>query len=172
MNAKTILAIFLFIISCIIPTVCIVRSVEFDQNCEGYIKQAADANTVELSLDRLNKAISYAEEHKLTKGYTSILWRTEDENVGFWYENLVACRDELVLISEKKDATQLEKSNILMKVRESLMDNNGESGDNVTIPEGISRYPDNSAFMIFNLLSTILMCFSIGLFIVGINDIF
>lgn len=170
MNAKTILAIFLFIISCIIPTVCIVRSVEFDQNCEGYIKQAADANTVELSLDRLNKAISYAEEHNLTKGYTSVLWKTEDENIGFWYENLAACRDELVLISEKEDATQLEKSNILMKVRESLIDNDGESGDTVTIPDGISRYPDNAAFGWFNFFSVILLCFSIGLFISGINE--
>lgn len=170
MNAKTILAIFLFIISCIIPTVCIVRSVEFDQNCEGYIKQAADANTVELSLDRLNKAISYAEEHNLTKGYTSVLWKTEDENIGFWYENLVACRDELILISEKEDATQLEKSNILMKVRESLIDNDGESGDTVTIPDGISRYPDNAAFGWLNFFSVILLCFSIGLFISGINE--
>ena len=62
--------------------------VEFEQNCTGYLKQAADANTIELAIDRLDKAIEYAESKNWTDGYTSILWKTEDENIGFWYKNL------------------------------------------------------------------------------------
>jgi VIT1/CCC1 family predicted Fe2+/Mn2+ transporter len=42
-----------------------------------------------------------------------------------------------------------------MKVRESLTDN-GESGTVLTIPEGISRYPHNWIYGIFNLVSFIL----------------
>ena len=150
-----------FAASLVTPTIVLVKSIEFKQNCGGYIKQAADANTVELSLSRLEKAIAYAEQHQLTKGYTSVLWKTEDENIGFWYENLVACRDELKTITEKKDATQLEKSNILMKIRESLMDNNSESGDTITVPGGISRYPNNALWGLLMLLSVITFLCSI-----------
>lgn len=151
-----------FAASFVTPTIIVVKSIQFNQNCGGYIKQAADANTVELSLSRLEKAIAYAEQHQLTQGYTSVLWKTEDENIGFWYENLVACRDELRTIAEKKDATQLEKSNILMKIRESLMDNNGESGDTITVPDGISRYPNNALWGWLTLLSVIIFACSIG----------
>lgn len=152
----------LFLASLTVPATVIIKNIKFKQECGGYIKQAADANTVELSLSRLEKAIAYAEEKGLTHGYTSVLWKTEDENVGFWYENLVACRDELRLISEKEDASQLEKSNILMKVRESLMDNNGEYGDDITVPDGISRFPNNKQWGTLRCLWWLMVLVFIG----------
>lgn len=93
--------------------------IEFSQQCSGYLKQAADANTVELALDRLNLAVKYIEEKGYTDGYTSIVYKTEDENIGYWYQNIKACQKEL---NDALDGTQLEKSNVLMKIRESLTD--------------------------------------------------
>lgn len=145
---------FLLLISLIVPVIVIVKSVQFSQNCGGYLKQAADANTVELALDRVNKALEYIEAKGLTQGYTSVLWRTEDENIGYWYENIKACRSEL---EANLDASSLEKSNVLMKVRESLTDN-GEKGTELTVPPGISRYPDN-------LVYGILLWISVALFV-------
>lgn len=145
---------FLLLISLIVPVIVIVKSVQFSQNCGGYLKQAADANTVELALDRVNKALEYIEAKGLTQGYTSVLWRTEDENIGYWYDNIKACRAEL---EANIDASSLEKSNVLMKVRESLTDN-GEKGTELTVPPGISRYPDN-------LIYGILLWISVALFV-------
>ena len=152
------IAILLFIISCIVPVNMAVKSIRFNQECAGYLKQSADANTTELALQRLNKALDYIESHNLTSGYTSILWRTEDENIGFWYENIKACKRELENCAE---GTQLEKSNVLMKVRESLTDDGGEDGVKLTIPPGISRYPENRQYAFWLTLSLILMAGSV-----------
>lgn len=144
--------LFLLFLCLIVPTLSFVKMIQFNQNCAGYLKQAADANTPEIALERITKALDYIEAHNLTYGYTSVIYKTEDENVGFWYENIKACKSEL---EQCIDGTQLEKSNVLMKVRESLTDN-GESGTVLTIPEGISRYPHNWIYGIFNLVSFIL----------------
>src|SRR5512146_3192624 len=107
----------------------------FDQQCEGFLKRASDANTVEMARAELEQAIAYAERHDLTSGYTSVLYRTPDEDVGFWYRNLVASRAELARVSES--TTQLERTNVLMKLRETLLDS-GAKGVAVTVPAGIS----------------------------------
>ena len=111
--------VILLIVSLIVPAIVIVKSVKFSQECTGYLKQAADANTVELALERIDLALNYIESHNLTSGYTSVLWRTEDENIEYWYRNIKACREEL---ENNIEASSLEKSNVLMKVRETLTD--------------------------------------------------
>lgn len=153
---KTAIFILSLLLSCIAPTICIVKSVQFNQKCAGYLKQAADANSAELALERLNLALDYIEAHGLTEGYTSVLWKTEDENVGYWYQNLKVCQKEL---SDCLDGTQLEKSNVLMKVRESLTDE-GQDGTVLTIPDGISRYPHNAMWGVLRLVSYIALCFA------------
>lgn len=145
--------LIILVVSLIAPTVCVVKSIQFKQNCSGYLKQAADANSPELSLGRLNLAVEYIERHGLTEGYTSVLWRTEDENIGYWYQNLKVCQQEL---QDCIDRTQLEKSNVLMKVRESLTDE-GEDGTVLTIPPGISRYPNNLLLGVLRLICYLLL---------------
>ena len=152
--------IFFLIISLIVPVIVIVKSVQFNQQCEGYLKQAADANTVELALQRVNLALDYIEGHNLTSGYTSVLYKTEDENIGYWYQNIKACQSEL---QNNLEASSLEKSNVLMKVRESLTDE-GEKGTELTVPPGISRYPNNLLFGILRLVSIFLFCLSMYYF--------
>lgn len=151
---KFIIVIVLFVIGLIVPTICVVKYIKFDQKCAGYLKNTADANTVELALERINHAIDYIEEHNLTDGYTSVLWKTEDENINYWYKNILACKNEL---EGCLDGTALEKSNVLMKVRESLTDA-GEKGTKLTIPTGISRYPYNALWGVLRLISYIILC--------------
>lgn len=161
---KTFLINTVIILLCLIcPTCCTVKSIQFDQQCAGYIKQAADANTVELALERLNLGIDYVEANNLTSGYTSVIWRTEDENIGFWYNNLKACQKEL---NAGLNQTPLEKTNLLLKVRESLVDNH-DGSISLTIPPGISRYPTNLLYGIWGFLSSIIL---LGLIIYDIFD--
>ena len=126
--------------------------VEFNQNCTGYLKQAADANTIELAIDRLDKAIDYVELQDWTDGYTSVLWKTEDENIGFWYKNLKASRVEL---EKALCSSQMEQTNVLMKLRETLTDNN-ENGTYITYPDGLWKYPHNMEFAVFACIIHIL----------------
>ena len=146
---KHFLATVLIVLGLITPVSCTIKSIHFQQDCSGYLKQAADANTAAIALDRISKALDYIESNKLTDGYTSVLWVTEDENIGFWYENIKACKAELEACLE---SSQLEQTNVLMKVRESLMD-----GNKLTIPKGIYRYPNNAAWLIFGWISAILV---------------
>lgn len=149
---KKFFALIILAIGLICPVVTIVKSIQFNQDCKGYLKQTADANSVELALDRLNKAIDYVEANNLTSGYTSIIYRTEDDNIGFWYKNLLTCKQEL---TECIESSQFEKTNVLMKVRESLTDQS-EHGTVITCPSGLSRYPNNKVFAFFNFFGLLI----------------
>lgn len=149
-----ILALFAFSIF----GITIHKSISLKQNCTGYLKRAADANTVKTAKEELHKSIQYLEAHNLTKGYTSVLYKTPDEDIEFWYKNLKASENELSQVSDT--ASILEKTNLLMKLRETLMDS-GEKNDKVTVPDGLSRYPNNlmwgtliwlAVFILFGLI--------------------
>lgn len=128
--------------------------ISFDINCEGHLKRAADANTVELAKQEMETVvIEYLEKNNMTTGYTSILWNTPDEDIDFWYRNLKSSLQELNNISP--EATQLEKTNVLMKLRETLLDQ-GQS-TTVTAPMGISIFPHNALFVFLFFISVILM---------------
>lgn len=133
-------------------TARIVNDVKFDMNCKQYLKRAADANSVETAKEELDKAISYAEENNLTEGFTSIFLHQPQNDIGYWYKNLTDAYDELENISE--DATSLEKSNVLMKLRETLTDETS-SGDLVTVPYDICTYPNNVAYFWWCILSAV-----------------
>ena len=130
-----------------------ILEIQFDRGCEGYLKRAADSNTVELAKENLEVAVKYAEGNNMTNGYTSVVYRTPNEDVGFWYKNLSA---SLVSLREVGPETgQLERSNILMKLRETLLDHTS-SGDKVTVPEGISRFPNNRLLVVWAIASFVL----------------
>ena len=153
MKRKIIICIVCFVVSLVFPTISIVKEIQFDQRCAGFLKQAADASSVELAERQLNQAIDYIEKAGLTSGYTSVIYKTEDENIGFWYENLKVCQKEL---AETKGNSTLENTNVLMKLRESLTDN-AENGTTLTIPSGIYLYPNNALFMVANWISGIVL---------------
>lgn len=131
-------------------TASIVKEVHLNQNCTGHLKRAADANTIELALTELNQAVAYCESNNLTNGYTSVFYNTPDEDIEFWFKNLKASQAELKSVTP--ETTSLERTNILMKLRETLTDH-GEKGINITYPDGLSRYPNNGMWMSLFLLS-------------------
>jgi hypothetical protein len=145
----TILTVFVLVVFGAI----IVKSVSLEQNCIGYLKRAADANTVETASSELEKAIKYLDDNNLTSGYTSALWRTPDEDISFWYKNLKSSQLELSKVTDS--TSQLERTNLLMKLRETLLDN-GKDGDSITVPDGLSRYPNNFAWGLLFWLAFIL----------------
>jgi len=127
----------------------IYKSIRFNIDCGGHLKRAADANSVDLATQEMETAVSYLEREGYTSGYTSVLWRTPDEDVGFWYQNLKSALEELKQV--KHDTTPLERSNLLMKLRETLVDS-GNYGVIVTVPAGISVFPKNTLYFIWGFI--------------------
>lgn len=141
-----------------------VQSIVFDRNCGGHLKRAADANTVELATKEMETVVHYAEREGITSGYTSVIYRTPDEDVGFWYDNMRASLMELKDV--KPDATQLEKSNVLIKLRETLLDHGRSTS--ITAPESISIFPYNVLYAVWGTLSLILVI--VGLLLIAVSD--
>jgi hypothetical protein len=99
---------------------------------------AADANSVELAEKHLSSGIKYLEEHNLTSGNTKILIYSPSKDLGLWYENLKSAQEQLQELMAKGDLTELEESNALMKLRETLLNSDGA----VTHPPMISFCPN------------------------------
>lgn len=128
-------------------------SVQFDIHCGDYLKRAANSNTIELAHQNLDVAINYTQQNGLTQGNTAALWETPQMDVGFWYQNLTASLGELETV--KPTASPLEKSNVLMKLRETLLDSNS-SGDTLAVPDGIDIFPHNTLFFWWGWVSFLL----------------
>lgn len=160
MKFITILALIVFLLT---STAITVQHIQFKQGCSGYLKRAADANSVEMAKGELNKAVAYLEDKQLTSGYTSVLYRTPDEDIAFFYGNLKTCQKELSKVNDSTSA--LEKSNLLIKLRETLLDN-GKNGTEITYPDGLSRYPNNALWgWLFwvSLVALIIGCVALGI---------
>jgi hypothetical protein len=144
----------------------VVKGIMYDQQCGGYLKRAADANTIEMARTELGRAIQYLEENNMTSGYTSIIYTTPNEDVGFWYKNLVASRAELDKVLQNKNTSQLEASNLLIKLRETLIDHDKE-GQRVTRPNGIAVFPNNVGWAVGLSITAVLGLIGVGI----INDV-
>jgi len=148
----TLASIFTFLFLVVVG-IQIWSSVTFEYNCEAYLKRAADASTVEMAKTELSKAIKYSEDNNLTSGIVSIFLKNPKNDVGFWYNNMKQAYIELDTLPA--NSSSLEKTNVLMKLRESLTDQ-GKDNVNVTFPSGISIYPHNVAFFWLTLILLIL----------------
>ena len=146
----------------------LMNNVQFNVGAGGHLTRAANSNTVELATQEMDIAIKYIEENNLTKGYTSVLYKTPDEDIEFWYNNLKSAQNELKKVDP--NATQLEKSNLLMKLRETLLDS-GDKGQHLTVPQGISVYPNNLSFLIFGWLSLILLFIGCTMIALGVDEL-
>lgn len=150
---KGLIIVVLAILAFAVPPIYL--NTTFDIDIGGHMKRASDANTIELATQEMRVVVTNMEQRGMTEGYTSVIYRTPDEDVGYWYDNMNSSLKELESINP--NASQLEKSNVLMKLRESLTDSE-ESGSEIKIPPGISRYPNNLLWVIVGLISIFLMC--------------
>jgi hypothetical protein len=114
------------------------KSTVFSIECSGHIKRAADANTVELAKKELKTVLDYLEKNKLTQGSTAVLWDTPQTDIEFFYTNIKSSYIELDKVTDQ--TSQLEKTNILLKLRETLLDPS-EHGYRVTRPSDLYLYP-------------------------------
>jgi hypothetical protein len=135
--------------------IAIVFSVRFSRNCSGYLERAGNANSIDIARTELKVALDFLEKENLTTGYTSVMYTTPNEDIGFWYNNIKSAYNQLDAI-DSDSISQLEESNILIKLRETLMDAH-EGSYHVTVPCGISRHPNNTLFAISCWVS-ILIC--------------
>lgn len=147
---KNTIALGSLLILVVLITVRIAYGVRYKQDIGGHLKLAADANSSELAQKQLKIALDNMEEWNLCNSmgddcFTSVLWRTPDEDVGYWRENIQTTYEDLASMSDEDRNSNLTESNQLMKVRETLLDS-GENGDKVTSPDGISVYPNNGEF--------------------------
>ena len=159
---KYTISAILILISITIFGFRIAKKVQFEQNVSGYLKRAADANTIELAEKELTKVIDFLEANNLTSGYTSIIWQTPDEDIDYWYRNLKASQVELQTLESE---SALEKTNVLIKLRETLLDVGERT--KVTVPDGLAVYSNNMMWAIFMLVATIVG--SIGLMLPAVE---
>lgn len=142
-----------------IPTICLTfffwRSYTIWRDCTGHLKRAADANTIPIAEKELDITVKFLEKHHITEGSTSILLETPENDIGFWYQNLKASLNELNELPE--NASPFEKTNVLMKLRETLLDH-----DSVTCPTEIqyyNNYPLNrSLFIVCGISGVVFLC--------------
>lgn len=152
---KTTISIILMLIGIGLAGGRIYQKIVFKQEVSGYLKRAADANTIDLAKQELGIAVAYLEANNMTEGYTSIFYRTPDEDVGFWYQNLKASLNELENLQSN---SALEKTNVLIKLRETLLDSGEKT--RVTIPEGLHVFPNNGLWALLGW--TALIFFLVG----------
>lgn len=166
------LTLSLLIVSFTTITYHIAAGIVFDRDFKGYLKRAADANSVELASKELDKAIAYLKTRNLDtpegrnlgwhNDHTSVVYTTPDEQISFFYDNLITCRNELRVVQTSPSATPTDRSNTLIKLRETLIDH-AQDGDRITYPEGLDVYPYNGALAILIIVPMILSAIT-GLF--------
>ncbi len=156
---KNMLGVILILISITLFGIRISKKIELKQNVSGYLKRAADANTIDLANAELVKVIDYLEANNMTSGYTSIMYKTPDEDIDFWYKNLKASQHELQSLQSE---SALEKTNVLIKLRETLLDTGKKTS--VTIPRGLAVYPNNKLWALLMSIATLSIFSSFILF--------
>ena len=71
----------------------------------------------------------------------------------FWYQNLKASKKEL---EKTTNSTSLEKTNVLLKLRETLLDQ-GDKKSKITYPQGLAIYPNNKLLAGLFLISLLFL---------------
>lgn len=146
-----------FTFICILLTIitigcCTSDRINYVQECGSYINQINNANDPELALKNINIAIKYLEDNDITHGYTSAIYKTEGDNIEFFYKNLLSCRKNIQDFINKYmnngnnviDDSVIGKQYAWQMIKEKYFDELGFKGE----PLGISRYPHNTAYMI------------------------
>lgn len=134
----------------------------YENRIGGYLKRAADANTIAIAEEQLKTALKNMDASGLDKGSSHIFFAMPSTDIGFWHNNLKTSLEELQGLS--KDASALEKSNMLIKLRETILDHS-KDGDEVTAPDNISIFPYQKPLFLLDaivaLFGTVLLVYSI-----------
>lgn len=144
----------------------IVQSIDFSANCGNYLELAADANSIEIAEKQLTKAVDYLEANNLTSGHTKIFVYYPKNDIGMWYDNLKTAQLQLRDMLEQGEITELEESNMLMKLRETILNDDGT----LTHPEGISLHPNYALMFWLNCTLWLLWILGVAMCIFAYNE--
>ncbi|MCL2351276.1 MAG: hypothetical protein FWC55_01960 [Firmicutes bacterium] len=152
-TAPFILAILFTLVFIAWAIIRITAYYQFSVGCGQYLRRAATANSISLAASNLDSAIQYLEDRNLTSGQVSIFLKQPQNDITYWYSNLKSAQTGLQ--NMKSDATQLEVSNELMKIKESLISTTSD-GEALILPEGIEIYPHNGLLFWMSLIGGVL----------------
>jgi hypothetical protein len=155
---KKIIGLLLIVLSVGLIGIRVGKKMALKHNVTGYLKRASDASTAKMAHVELSKAISYLEAHGLTNGYTSVLWKTPADDLGFWYQNLKASQQ---ILANLQNPSTLEESNVLMRLRETLTDNSDKG--KVSVPSFLSVYPNQKLWAGLTFLALVSFVAGLGL---------
>lgn len=132
----------------------------FKKGCEDYLKLAADAPTLERAKNFTEQAINYIESKNLTTGNSGIIFKTPSNDLELWYGQIKAAYVNIVNIIEQDklktgSISQLTKDNMLMKLREVLVDV-GDDDTEITLPKNITIYPNQVLICIWWIIALIM----------------
>lgn len=130
--------------------------IHFDQRIGGHLKRAADAATLEVAHEELQTALEAAKEEGFTRGYTSVFYETPDEDVGFWYGNLIKAAEEIKSVLAKTDASANDHNLALARLRQVLLDH-VQGNEKITFPHGLEVYPYNGLIGAIGVVGILLL---------------
>jgi hypothetical protein len=81
-----------------------------------------------------------------------VCYRTPDEDLAFWFGNLRGALEGLEAMPAS--ANGMERTNTLMKLRETLLDTTTK-GTVVTSPPGVSKFPHNLSYLVAEIVTGI-----------------
>lgn len=110
------------------------------RHVSGHIKRAATASTVPIAREELGKALEGARQRDWDYGRTSEFMTLPEYDIGYWYQNLTAAYDELAL-ADSPSVSQLEKTNVLLKLRETLTERDNKGNTSAALPEMLYAMP-------------------------------
>ncbi len=114
-----------------------------------YLKLAADAPSLSIAERYLSTAVRNMEARGWTSGSTALFLKVPRLDIGLWYQNTNGALTEVKsLIDIDKALTPVDRSNALVKLRETLMD-----GTQLTFPESVEIAPYNRLFFCLGLLA-------------------
>lgn len=127
------------------------KNIEFGLNCEKFLNRAAEASSPQDALASLRIVLDYCEQHNLKFGSTSLIYATDNNNIGLWYTKIVASYISLDALRE--DASLKEYTIVVEKIHDKLTVTDDKGKTIVTYPEGISIYPYNGRYMMWAIIS-------------------
>lgn len=127
--------------------------IDWNIKISGHLLRASSASTTEAANEELITALTEVERRNLTTGSTHLFWPTPATDIGYWYRNLKAAQAELASLPE--ETSNLERTNILLKLRETIMTHSEKP--HVLIPEAIYVYPNRLGYFLWCTVFGIVM---------------
>lgn len=115
--------------------------------CEFSLKQqlttplsrVAMSSNVQMASENLKDAIDYLERNHLTSGNSSMLFPDKLNDLEYFHTNLLNAQAELNRAVANKNMSQLEESNVLLRIKEVVTHHNA-TGE-VFLPANLEYYP-------------------------------